>query len=56
VTNEDSLPATGLSPLQKMIAEGRVALPTRSLEDLPYPVEGPSLTAALEESRNSDNR
>lgn len=51
-------PAETLSPLQRLIAEGRATAPTRSHKHLPLPprVEGRSVSEILQEMRDEDDR
>lgn len=56
MTREDARQTAGISPLQQMIADGLATPATRSMESLPLPPEGPSLSAALEQEREADFR
>ncbi len=50
--------ADALSPLQRLIAEGRAQAPTRSHHDLPPPLKipGVSVSAILQQMRDEDER
>jgi prevent-host-death family protein len=53
-------PAPALSPLQRLIAEGRASPPTRSFRDLPPPITlplgSPSASEILQQMRDEDER
>jgi len=51
-------PAETLSPLQRLIAEGRATAPTRSHKNLPPPmkIEGVSVSEILQQMRDEDDR
>ena len=51
-------PPDTLSPLQRLIAEGRATAPTRSHKDLPPPlkIEGVSVSEVLQHMRDEDDR
>ncbi len=51
-------PAEALSPLQRLIAEGRATAPTGSHKDLPPPpyLPGRPLSEILQEMRDEDDR
>lgn len=51
-------PPEHLSPLQRLIAEGRATAPTRSHKNLPPPmkVEGVSASEILQQMRDEDDR
>jgi prevent-host-death family protein len=51
-------PAETLSPLQRLIAEGRATAPTRSHRNLPPPlkIEGVSVSEILQQMRDEDDR
>jgi prevent-host-death family protein len=47
------------SPIDRMVAEGRISLPTRSWDDLPPPLpalKGKALSQVLQEMRDEDDR
>ncbi len=51
-------PPQTLSPVQRLIAEGRATAPTRSHKDLPPPlmIEGVSVSEILQRMREEDDR
>jgi prevent-host-death family protein len=51
-------PPETLSPLQRLIAEGRATAPTRSHKSLPPPlkIEGVSVSETLQQMRTEDDR
>jgi antitoxin (DNA-binding transcriptional repressor) of toxin-antitoxin stability system len=51
-------PSKTLSPLQRLIAEGRATAPSRSHQDLPLPpsIPGRPLSEILQEMRDEDDR
>jgi prevent-host-death family protein len=51
-------PPETLSPLQRLIAEGRATAPTRSHKNLPPPlkIEGVSVSEILQQMRDEDDR
>ena len=51
-------PAETLSPLQRLIAEGRATAPTGRIQELPPPikVDGVSLSEILQQMRDEDDR
>jgi prevent-host-death family protein len=51
-------PAETLSPLQRLVAEGRATAPTRSHKNLPPPLktEGVSVSEVLRQMRDEDDR
>jgi prevent-host-death family protein len=51
-------PPENLSPLQRLIAEGRATAPTGRIQDIPPPVkiEGVSVSKILQEMRDEDER
>ena len=51
-------PPETLSPLQRLIAEGRATGPTSRIQDIPPPikVEGMSVSKILQEMRDEDER
>jgi prevent-host-death family protein len=51
-------PPETLSPLQRLIAEGRATTPTGRIQDLPPPIkiEGVSVSKILQEMRDEDER
>jgi prevent-host-death family protein len=51
-------PAETLSPLQRLVAEGRATAPTRRIQDIPSPMklEGVSLSEILQQMRDEDDR
>jgi len=56
MTREDARQTAGSSPFQRTIAHGAVTPATRTLASLPFPPEGPCLSAILEEEREADYR
>lgn len=51
-------PRETLSPLQRLIADGRASPPTRSFKDLPSPIklEGVTVSDVLRQMRDEDDR
>jgi prevent-host-death family protein len=51
-------PAATLSPLQRLIAEGRATAPTSHIKDIPPPLklDGVSLSEILQQMRDEDDR
>jgi len=51
-------PPENLSPLQRLIAEGRATAPTGRIQDIPPPIkiEGVSVSKILQEMRDEDER
>jgi len=51
-------PPESLSPLQRLIAEGRATAPTRSHKNLPPPmkIDGVSVSEILQQMRDEDDR
>jgi prevent-host-death family protein len=51
-------PPETLSPLQRLIAEGRATAPTGRIQDIPPPIkiEGLSVSKILQEMRDEDER
>jgi prevent-host-death family protein len=51
-------PAETLSPLQRLIAEGRATAPTRSHRNLPPPlkIQGVNVSEILQQMRDEDDR
>ena len=51
-------PPETLSPLQRLIAEGRATAPTGRIQDIPPPIkiEGVSVSKILQEMRDEDER
>ena len=51
-------PPESLSPLQRLIAEGRATAPTRSHRNLPPPmkIDGVSVSEILQQMRDEDDR
>lgn len=51
-------PADALSPLQRLIAEGRATAPTSRIQDIPPPmkIEGVTVSKILQQMRDEDER